>query len=518
MPNRTILIVDDDLGILEFYRKIFSPSGGREFDILGSQPAGPGPGLTVRTFSNPLEVLEEYERAVKAGDRYPLCIMDMRMPVFNGLAAAVQLRELDPEINIVICTAYSDVPINEVRSQLLNSVYFVRKPFVVEELLLLVDSVVGHWNTQQELKRMRAELAVQCEKLGLVLEGTRVGTWDWKIPDGQVEFNERWAEIVGYELRELEPADIGTWTRLCHPEDLVRSGALLEQVFSGEAEYYDCECRMLHKNGSWIWVWDRGKVTEWSPDGKPLRMLGTHTDITEKRQMTEIKSRLISMASHEFRTPLATIRLAAELLSARRDQLGESSIQRALETILSTTDYMTGIVTDVLDLSAITRDGQTVALSKFPLGEFLRQIAADFQIAQPGPATLTFEWDGSPVACTGTPALLKRAVNNLLDNAVKYSPPGTPVVLRLRREGRSALIQVEDHGMGIPEEEIAFLHDPFFRASNTVGIPGTGLGLAIVSEAMQRMGGKIEYAKRDGGGSIFTIRLPVVDGPDQAGV
>jgi signal transduction histidine kinase len=197
--------------------------------------------------------------------------------------------------------------------------------------------------------------------------------------------------------------------------------------------------------------------------------------------------------------------------------MGESGIQRALETILSTTDYMTGIVTDVLDLSTITRDGLTVALSEFPLGDFLRRIAADFQAAQPGPATLTVEWDGSPVTCTGISALLQRAVNNLLDNAVKYSPPGAPVVLRLRQEGRSALIQVEDHGMGIPEEEEAFLNDPFFRASNTTGIPGTGLGLAIVAEAMQRMGGKIEYAKRDGGGSIFTIRLPVPAGSDPAG-
>jgi signal transduction histidine kinase len=249
-------------------------------------------------------------------------------------------------------------------------------------------------------------------------------------------------------------------------------------------------------------------VTEWSPDGKPLRMLGTHADITEKRQTLEIKSRLVSMASHEFRTPLATIRLAADILASRRGMLDEAGIQRALQTILSTTDYMTGIVADVLDLSSINRDGQTEALSDFPLGDFLRQIAAEFHIAKSSPTAITFEWDGTPVACTAIPDLLKRAVNNLLDNAVKYSPPGKPVVLRLRQDGEQAVIQVEDQGIGIPEEEMAFLHDPFFRASNTVGIPGTGLGLAIVAEAMQRIGGKIDCSKRDGGGTIFTIRLP----------
>jgi PAS domain S-box-containing protein len=508
MQNNTILIVDDDPGILEFYRKIFSASSDPEFEILGPPDAASGPGLKCLTFSNPLEVLKEYERALEAGARYPLCIMDMRMPVLNGLAAAVRLRELDPEIQIVICTAFSDVPLDEIRSRLLNEVFFVRKPFVAGEFSLLIHSLVGQWNTQQELKRTQADLAAQCEKLGLVLEATRVGTWDWNIPGGQVEFNGRWAEIVGYELRELEPTDIGTWTRLCHPDDLARSERILEKVFSGERAYYDCECRMLHKNGSWVWVWDRGKVTEWSPDGKPLRMLGTHADITEKRQTLEIKSRLVSMASHEFRTPLATIRLAADILASRRGMLDEAGIQRALQTILSTTDYMTGIVADVLDLSSINRDGQTEALSDFPLGDFLRQIAAEFHIAKSSPTAITFEWDGTPVACTAIPDLLKRAVNNLLDNAVKYSPPGKPVVLRLRQDGEQAVIQVEDQGIGIPEEEMAFLHDPFFRASNTVGIPGTGLGLAIVAEAMQRIGGKIDCSKRDGGGTIFTIRLP----------
>ncbi|MCX6968636.1 MAG: CHASE domain-containing protein [Verrucomicrobia bacterium] len=364
-------------------------------------------------------------------------------------------------------------------------------------------------------ERLTAELSESEMRWRIAVEGTGDGLYDWDVQAGKGFYSRRWKEMLGYSDGEIS-ADASEWESRIHPDDKAGTMAAAKALFDGSVPLYSHEHRMRCKDGSWKWVLARGVVLRRDPEGRALRVVGTHSDITEKRQMTEIKSRLISMASHEFRTPLATIRLAAELLSARREQLGESGIQRALETILSTTDYMTGIVTDVLDLSAITRDGLTVELSEFPLGEFLRQIAAEFRIAKPGPATLTFEWDGSPVACTGTPALLKRAVNNLLDNAVKYSPPGTPVVLRLRQEGRAALIQVEDHGMGIPEEEIAFLHDPFFRASNTVGIPGTGLGLAIVSEAMQRMGGKIEYAKRDGGGSIFTIRLPLAAGPEPA--
>ncbi|MEI6033161.1 MAG: ATP-binding protein [Verrucomicrobiae bacterium] len=507
MPNNSILIAADAPEILEFYRKILPASPAPEFDVPGASGSAQAPPLTCHTFSDPLKLLEEYGRTVKSGERHPLCLIDMRMPVLSGLAAAIRLREIDPEINVVICTALPDVSLDEIRSKLQPGIYFVRKPFVAEEFSLLVHSLVGHWNTQLQLKRTQAALAAQCEKLGQVLEATRVGTWEWDIPTGKVEFNERWAEIVGYELRELGPVDIATWTRLSHPADLAQSNAMLDRVFAGELEYYDFECRMRHKNGSWIWVRDRGKVASWSPEGKPLRMSGTRSDITEKHRAGEIRSRLISMASHEFRTPLSSIRLAADLLSSCLDKMDEKDIQWNLNTILETTDYLTSIVTDVLDLSSL---GQTSkAMSEIPLGDFLRQITEEYRFAMTDPSALTLEWNGAPVSCMGVPSLLKRAVNNLLDNAVKYSPAGKPIVLRLQQEEMVAVIQVEDEGIGIPKDDVQSLHEAFFRASNSAGIPGAGLGLAMASEALHRMAGGIEHANRAGGGSIFTIRLPL---------
>lgn len=512
MTDRTILIVDDDPEILAFYRKIFTGSDGGDFEILGSPVSGPRHVLNCRTFLDPQELLHEYERSAEAGELHPLCILDMRMPILNGLATAVRMREIDPQIGIVICAAFSDVSLDEIRTKLHNDVFFVRKPFVPEEFLLLIHSLVGLWNTRQELKRTQNDLTIQCERLGMVLEGTRVGIWDWQIPSGHLEINERWAEIAGYKLEELEPVDIGTWIRLCHPDDLAKSNRMLEKVFSGELAHYDCECRMRHKNGTWVWVWDRGKVTEWSPEGKPLRMSGTHSDITEKRQAMRMKDRLIAMASHEFRTPLATIRLGADLLSSYRHKMDEGAIQNALQTILKTTDYMTDIVTDILDLGALRRDTMTAKMSEIPLADLLQQTAADFRSATLVSTKVTFEWNGIPVTGLGIPSLLKRAVNNLLDNAVKYSPADAPIVLRLRQEEDMAVIEVEDQGRGISEEETPFLNEPFFRGANTDGIPGTGLGLPIAAEAMQCMGGNIAHSDRAGGGSIFTIRLPLFQG------
>ena len=125
------------------------------------------------------------------------------------------------------------------------------------------------------------------EKLQSVLEGTNAGTWEWNVQSGATHFNSRWAEIIGYTLEELEPISIETWIDLAHPDDLIISGEKLKDCFEKKSEFYNCECRMKHKNGEWIWVLDRGKVISWTEEGLPLMMYGTHSDITESKKTFE---------------------------------------------------------------------------------------------------------------------------------------------------------------------------------------------------------------------------------------
>lgn len=120
-----------------------------------------------------------------------------------------------------------------------------------------------------------------------LIEGTNVGTWEWNVQTGQTELNERWANIVGYTLAELAPISIETWMKLAHPDDLEESGSRLNACFEKKTEYYEFEARMKHKNGQWVWVFDRGKVFEWTEDGKPLMMYGTHQDINERKKKEE---------------------------------------------------------------------------------------------------------------------------------------------------------------------------------------------------------------------------------------
>ena len=123
-----------------------------------------------------------------------------------------------------------------------------------------------------------------------VLQVSNLGTWDWDLSSGEMEFNERWAGILGYTLEELQPIDSDTWLRFVHPEDVETSDLALKAHIEGRTPHYECIIRMKHKNGHWVWVLDKGKVVSRDASGKAARISGTHQDVTELiRQENEVK-------------------------------------------------------------------------------------------------------------------------------------------------------------------------------------------------------------------------------------
>ncbi|MDA3928842.1 MAG: PAS domain S-box protein [Prolixibacteraceae bacterium] len=132
-------------------------------------------------------------------------------------------------------------------------------------------------------KKTEETLNSQTKRLSDILEGTNAGTWDWNVQTGAVVLNERWANIMGKTLEELAPIDINTWINSVHTDDLPTANAALEKHFKGKSNYFDMEFRQPHKKGGWVWVNARGKVIEWTEDGKPLQMSGTHLDITDRK-------------------------------------------------------------------------------------------------------------------------------------------------------------------------------------------------------------------------------------------
>ncbi|BCG64345.1 MAG: two-component system, sensor histidine kinase and response regulator [Methyloprofundus sp.] len=135
--------------------------------------------------------------------------------------------------------------------------------------------------------RKQSEFAIKenKERLELIMSSTGVGIWDWHMLTGNIDFNERWAAITGYTLEELQPLNMNTWTSKVHPEDLTHSSQLMEQHFDGITESYECELRLKHKLGHWVWVLDTGRLVERNEHGFPKRMIGTLLDISERKQV-----------------------------------------------------------------------------------------------------------------------------------------------------------------------------------------------------------------------------------------
>ena len=147
------------------------------------------------------------------------------------------------------------------------------------------DRLLSQETVEEQLMRELASLRDERQRLTNIIEGAKVGTWEWNVQTGETIFNERWAELFGYHLAELTPVSITTWTEFVNPDDLKKSSELLERHFRGESVYYECDIRMRHKNGQWVWILSKGKVASWTENGKPLWMFGIHQDLSIRKQI-----------------------------------------------------------------------------------------------------------------------------------------------------------------------------------------------------------------------------------------
>ena len=169
--------------------------------------------------------------------------------------------------------------------------------------LVTANSILAFENEEkakktEDLVAVYNALIKQKQRLDVILEISHSGTWGYNIKTGETIFNERWATMIGYTLEEISPITIETCKKFTHPEDKKKSDLILQKYFKGEVDFYECESRMKHKNGQWIWVLDRGKVNEWDENGNMLMMSGIHEDITQ-RKIAEIK---LQESEHRYRS------------------------------------------------------------------------------------------------------------------------------------------------------------------------------------------------------------------------
>ena len=404
-----------------------------------------------------------------------------------------------------------------------------------------------------ELKRAEQALRESSEHLRMTVAGADLGLWDWQVTTGQVTFNERWAEMLGYRLDELAP-HIETWQRLVHPDDWPVINASLEPHLAGLSPAYRCEHRLRHRDGHWIWVLDSGSVMERDAQGRALRAAGVHLDITaqrrllqeleEHRQLLEsrvaertaelaeararaeaasrAKSTFLANMSHEIRTPMNAIIGLGRLV---RDQGATPQQAARLAGIDDAARHLLNLLNDILDLSKIEAGHLVLAPVTFRLGDLLFE-ACKLTQTEADAKGLRLQLDSDPALdehlWIGDVTRLRQALINYLGNAVKFTARGgvTVQVRALQAEAGRSLLQfmVSDTGIGIEPAHQAHLFEAFEQAdtSTTRRFGGTGLGLAITRRLARMMGGEVGLASQPGQGSRFWFTAWLAHGPAAA--
>lgn len=229
-----------------------------------------------------------------------------------------------------------------------------------------------------------------------------------------------------------------------------------------------------------------------------------------EKELSELKSRFVSMASHEFRTPLSTILSSADLIEAYKQSEQQGKRERHTSRIKSAVVNLTNILNDFLSLSRFEEGKVQVSPVEFDITEFCNETIDEIKVLLKPGQEIHHRNNEAHTTLFLDKKMLKNILFNMLSNAIKYSEPGQPIDCLLDISGEELQITITDRGIGIPEEEQQHLFTPFFRAHNVENIQGTGLGLNIVKRYVDLMQGDIRFESKQGKGTTFYINIPLI--------
>lgn len=367
------------------------------------------------------------------------------------------------------------------------------------------------------------------ERWQLALRGNHDGIWDWDIKTNAVFFSERYKEMLGYRAEEL-PNQFEAWRDRVHPDELAKVMQALSDHLERRTPFYIAEYRLLCKDDTYKWVLSRGQAL-WDHEGKAIRMTGSHTDITSRKQVEQqvqqlnedlerrVVERTMQLAatnqeleafaysvSHDLRAPLRSIDGFSQTLLERHAAQLDSKGQHYLQRVRAATQRMGQLIDDLLNLSRVTRS--EMSCQQVDLSAIAQSIAKELQQGQP---ERQVEFAIAPKLVTyGDPQLLTIVLDNLLRNAWKFTSKHIQSRIELGTlspEGSPLVYFVRDDGAGFDMEYAHKLFGVFQRLHAMTEFPGTGVGLATVQRIIHRHGGKVwaEGAVEQGACFYFTL-------------
>jgi PAS domain S-box-containing protein len=348
--------------------------------------------------------------------------------------------------------------------------------------------------------------------LDLALSSGEVGAWYWNLEDPakKIERTEIYNRIFGLHSHQV-------WTRddlfnHIHPSDRASIVAKFDCLFDGNSAEYQAEYRIIRDDGETRWVSASGKGLR-EDNGKVVRIAGSIRDITEEKRVRKDRDQFIATLSHDLRNPLSIASASAGLIKSGKAQ----KPLKYADMILNAVGRADRIIQDLLDLSR-SQTGQLIPLAfkNCDFGQVVKEIINDLSIQYADRFRLETigDFKGSFAA-----EALRRVLENLAINAVKYSSPGTPIHVQLRRNENTITLSVTNEGTPIPMEDQKSLFELFSRSrsaelSSTLG---WGLGLSIVQNIAESLGGSVVVESNETVGTIFRIEFPLsTDNPQLA--
>ena len=384
------------------------------------------------------------------------------------------------------------------------------------------------------IRQSQSELRESEERWKFALEGSGDGVWDVDLETGDALFSKRYQEMLGYAKGEF----LGTfneWLDHVHPDDRAGVVETLQSYFDRKIPIYATEFRMQCKSGRYIWISARGMVVSRTADGDPMRMIGTHTDITERKRIDEevqqyrlhlerlvdertaalsvakvvaeaantAKSKFLAAASHDLRQPLSALGIYIRVLADKVAPADQKIVKSMKECVAG----LSGLLNDLLDLSKLSAGAAKVSVDHFPIDQLLDNLRSMHQPVAESKG-LRLRCVPAKLIVRTDPVLLQRILGNFIDNALRYTKHGGVVVGCRRRQGK-LFVEVWDSGIGIPADKINEIFEEFRQLGDEARTSGSGLGLAIAAKTADLLGLKIQVRSWLGRGSVFAIEIPL---------
>lgn len=290
--------------------------------------------------------------------------------------------------------------------------------------------------------------------------------------------------------------------------------------FSGQ-NVFQKDFRIYNPDGTTRWLSARSFLI--GKENNELKIAGIAEDITLRKkaeeevkialeksiELNQLKSRFISTVSHELRTPLATILSSIELLQLYENELRKDEKSKHFNKIIASIDYLTTLLDDVITIDKTESGIISVNYEKFDLIELINNIVLTIGTIKNSAVSMNISSNITQLEINSDKKLLTQIVNNLLTNAIKFSPPKSKVDVRVNSSENFFTLTVVDYGIGIPKEAQANIFVPFFRAANAQNIQGTGLGLSIAKKWADLLNGEISFESKHNKSTSFTVKLPI---------